>query len=352
MRGKMLAVIGGQYGSEGKGVIVNHIADQYGLYIRVGSPNAGHTFYWRGEKHVMQSIPCGWTNPNAVIMIGRGSLINMDLLMREIRHIEGYYPNFRKRLIIDAKAGILDERFHNEEGGVNGEMHKRIGSTGEGVGPARVARINRNPLEFRFFDDVAFGYGLKECMYENTPRLIAEMQDSGVNILLEGTQGSGLSLIHGPWPYVTSIDTNAAQILAECGIAPRRLTNTILVTRTFPIRVAGNSGPMNEEISWYDMSSRFGREIQEKTTVTKKVRRISKWDSELFRQSVLLNSPSSIALTFADYVDPSIEGKTDATALTPKVREFIAMVEKCGGASVSMVGTGGPECSVIDIGEV
>ena len=79
-KGKITVLVGGQYGSEGKGAVVAHIANEYNVHVRVGSPNAGHTIYWRGEKHVMQSIPCGWINPNATIVIGRGALLNMKQL--------------------------------------------------------------------------------------------------------------------------------------------------------------------------------------------------------------------------------------------------------------------------------
>ena len=82
-RGKLTVLVGGQYGSEGKGAVAAHIANQYQVHVRVGSPNAGHTIYWRGEKHVMQSIPCGWINPNAVIVIGRGALLNMKQFMKD-----------------------------------------------------------------------------------------------------------------------------------------------------------------------------------------------------------------------------------------------------------------------------
>lgn len=345
----MLAVIGGQYGSEGKGVIVNSIAEEYDVHIRVGSPNAGHTFYWKGEKHVMQSIPCGWTNPNAKLIIGRGALINMDFLVKEIQHIEVYYPNIKDRLIIDADAGILSQRFHDQEGGINGEMHKRIGSTGEGVGPARIARINRDPSNFEFFKDVAKKYGLEDCVWVDTPKYIARLQDAGRNILLEGTQGSGLSLLHGHWPWVTSIDTNAAQICAECGIAPNRLSKTLLVCRTYPIRVAGPSGPLYKEILWEDLSQKLGVPVQEKTTVTKKIRRIGEWDIELVRNSVILNNPDSIALTFADYIDPSVAGVSQISHLSHKVYEFISKVETETGVPVSLIGTGGSNCEVVRV---
>ena len=306
-RGKLTVLVGGQYGSEGKGAIAAHIANDYKIHVRVGSPNAGHTIYWNGEKHVMQSIPCGWINPNAVIVIGRGALLNMKQFMKELVHIMQYYPDFLKRLIIDPETGILSEKFHEQEGGTEGEMHKRIGSTGEGVGPARVARINRDKNEFKQFKDVVAEYGLEKCMMENTPAFIAQAQDMGANILIEGTQGSALSLIHSHYPYCTSIDTNAAGIISEVGIAPSRVTDVLMVCRTYPIRVAGNSGPMNNEITWEELFKRLGKKFApEKTTVTHKVRRIAEWDDDLFDQSCLLNAPTQIALTFADYVDPDL----------------------------------------------
>lgn len=308
----MCALVGGQYGSEGKGAIARHVADRYSVHVRVGSPNAGHTIYWHDAKHVMQSIPCGWINPEAKIVIGRGALLNMRLLMNELVHILQYYPDFLQRLYIDSCAGILDERFHEQEGGINGEMHRRIGSTGEGVGPARIARLERDPEKFRLFGDVCDDYGLSECCVNDTPGLIARWQDAGEDVLIEGTQGSGLSLLHSNWPYCTSIDTNAAGMISEVGVAPSRLTDVLMVCRTFPIRVAGNSGPMEGETTWDEISERVGHPVVERTTVTKKIRRVAEWDDDLFATSCLYNAPTEIALTFCDYVDPGVYGKVDA----------------------------------------
>ena len=351
-KGKFTIVVGGQYGSEGKGAVVAHVAHEYGMHVRVGSPNAGHTIYWNGEKHVMQSIPCGWINPDAKIVIGRGALINMRLLMQEIEHIKMYYPNFLDRLVIDGNAGILDERFHEEEGGTHGEMHKRIGSTGEGVGPARIARLKRDPKEFKLFKEIASDYGLWGCVCMNTPDLIAGANDNGVNVLIEGTQGSALSLLHSHWPYCTSVDTNAAGIIAEVGVAPFRVTDVLMVCRTYPIRVAGNSGPMQNEISWKELSRRIGKEITpEKTTVTKKVRRIAEWDDELFKQSCILNAPTKIALMFCDYVDPSLYGCDDTKLVKNSMRlaEFLHRHLPEMGNMIKYIGTG-PE-TVVDMGE-
>ena len=311
-KGKLTVLVGGQYGSEGKGAITKHIAFDYDVHVRVGSPNAGHTIYWDGQKHVMQSIPCGWINPNAKIVIGRGALLNMRQLVKEIIHIQQWYPDFLKRLYIDENAGVLSERFHEQEGGVDGEMHRRIGSTGEGVGPARMARLERDPEKFQLFKEVAEEWGLSECVSSNTPAVIAGVQDCMASILIEGTQGSALSLLHSHWPYCTSIDTNASGIISEVGIAPSRVTNVLMVCRTYPIRVAGNSGPMQNEISWDELNRRVGGGVTpEKTTVTHKTRRIAEWDDELFKQSCVLNAPTDIALTFADYVDPYLKNAED-----------------------------------------
>lgn len=339
--GDMCVLVGGQYGSEGKGAIAAHVADRYDVHVRVGSPNAGHTIWWRGEKHVMQTIPCGWINPNAKVVIGRGALVNMRLLMQELSHIEQYYPDFRERLYIDAEAGVLDECFHQMEGGTEGEMHRRIGSTGEGVGPARMARIARDPENFRLIRDVADDYGLWDCVYSDTPGLLADWQDTGYDVLIEGTQGSGLSLYHSNWPYCTSVDTNAAGIIAEVGVAPSRVTDVLMVCRTYPIRVAGNSGPMWMEITWEELAGRMGRSVvPERTTVTHKVRRIAEWDDDLFRRSDVLNAPTEIALTFCDYIDPDLYGVRDPQRLVESeaLREFMEAHDLVG--RVRYFGTG------------
>lgn len=357
-RGKITVLVGGQYGSEGKGAIAAHIANDYNIHVRVGSPNAGHTIYWKGEKHVMQSIPCGWINPKADIVIGRGALLNMKQFMKELVHILQYYPDFMDRLFIDAEAGILDEKFRIQEGGIYGAMHKCIGSTGEGVGPAREARISRDTTQFRQFKNVVDEYGLEKCICYNTPSLLAKSQDVGANTLIEGTQGSALSLLHSFWPYCTSIDTNVAGIISEVGIAPTRVTDVLMVCRTYPIRVAGNSGPMKNEITWDELNKRVqdmgytGKIAPEKTTVTHKVRRIAEWDDELFKQSCVLNAPTELALTFADYIDPDLYGCTDVIKVrnSLKLAEFLNLHMNGLGDKIRYIGTG-PE-TVVDTKEV
>lgn len=339
MSGNILAIIGAQYGSEGKGAIVSYLANDYDVHVRVGGPNAGHTIFHEGTKYKMQIIPCGWTNPNAWLMIGRGAIVNMDLLMEEIATLEKVFPKIRNRILIDKYAGILSKDFVDEEGHTSGELNQRIGSTGEGVGAARIARIKRDPSKFKRMIDVAENYQIRNMLHD-TVLLMNRLNQSGANILLEGTQGSGLSLIHGPWPYVTSADTNAGQLIADCGISPRAVNKILLVARTFPIRVAGNSGPLAGEITWEQMSERLGKDVVEHTTVTKKVRRIGSWDPDLVYQAVTINRPTSIALTFLDYLEPKDEGKTNYGELSNQSLRFIDYLETDFGVPVSLIKTG------------
>lgn len=355
MRGHVLAVVGGQYGSEGKGAVVHAIANQYQVHVRVGGPNAGHTFYHKGRRWVQQVVPCGWTNPEAVLMLGRGMLVDLDLLVKEITAIAEVDPSIWDRVILDEDAGVLSRDHHIAEGGVEGGLHKRIGSTGEGVGAARIARIQRDSTRFQTVGTYGstFGsvpgnrdYDWRRLIRRDTPGIINWAINTGKNVLLEGTQGSGLSLIHGPWPYVTSADTNAGQLCADVGVAPTLLDQTMLVFRTFPIRVAGNSGPLYREMTWDQLSARVGRPIEEKTTVTKKVRRVGEFDYELLRNSRILNNPTSLALTFLDYLFPEDAGKTWWDDLSGPARDWIKRFEEKANTIVAIIQTG-PETSIL-----
>lgn len=344
MEGCVLAVVGGQYGSEGKGAIVGAIAHEYDTHVRTGGPNAGHTFYdHQGRKWVQQVVPCGWINPDATLILGRGMVIDVEILRKELLAIAQVDPTIYGRLKIDVGAMVLDCGHHQEEGGVNGELHQRIGSTGEGVGAARVARMKRDPLgitpigRYADLDDYSW---LCPMLYENTPKLILERCQDGLSTLLEGTQGSGLSLIHGPWPYVTSADTNAAQLCADAGISPLLVDQIMLVIRTYPIRVAGNSGPLFAELSWADLSKRIGKPVCETTTVTKKVRRVGEFDLEQVANAVVLNQPTSLALTFLDYVSPEDAGVTEWRKLSSQSLNYIRNLERSLHVPIQLIQTG------------
>lgn len=310
------ALVGAQYGSEGKGAIAKVIAKDFDVHVRTGGPNAGHTIYHEGRKWVMRSVPCGWVNPSAHLVIGAGALIDLELLVEEVKQLDAAGYDVSSRLYVDRGAGVIDASRHKDfEGGTHGHAHETIGSTGEGVGPARMARIARGTFvkqgvapawsKLDFASDYAEELISDKITPSDTVRTLNAWMDLGANILLEGTQGSGLSLIHGSWPYVTSHDTNVCQLLTDAGLAPRDFVRTILVARTFPIRVAGNSGPLEGETTFEEIGVE-----PEYTTVTKKIRRVGKWDDALIEKAFMLNRPATLALTFADYWWPEVEGAT------------------------------------------
>lgn len=346
MKAEVAALVGAQYGSEGKGTIAYELANEYEVHIRTGAPNAGHTIRHEGRDWKMRSVPCGWVNPEALLVIGPGALVDAALLRAEVEAIEDAGYEVRHRLYVDSHATLIDPvRHHRFEGGVEGDAHEKIGSTGEGVGPARMARIARGT-----FNPASMGAWAKVDLVKDkhlewlmghagfdTAALVNDLIESGASVLLEGTQGSGLSLIHGPWPYVTSTDTNAAQMLVDAGISPRMLTKVILVARTYPIRVAGNSGPLYNETSWEDLGF-----PEERTTVTKKVRRVGEWDSDLFARAAMLNQPCDVALTFADYLWPEANTWESWNDVTTEVADWIDdHVSTVRGVSdVTMIGVG------------
>ena len=339
----VVALVGAQWGSEAKGLIAADIADEFDVHIRTGAPNAGHTFYHEGLKWVARSVPCGWVNPEAHLVIGPGALIDAELLMQEVGAIEAEGFDIRGRLWIDLNAGLIDPvRHHGFEGGVHGAAHELIGSTGEGVGPARMAKIARSTfprdLAWTKYERVQDRPDLFEWIARtqiiDTSRRTNKVIDSGARVLLEGTQGCGLSLVHGDWPFTTSTDTNAGQLAVDAGISPSFITRSILVARTFPIRVYGNSGPMGEEITWEELGV-----PEETTTVTRKVRRVAMWSDGRIRKAIELNRPAELAITFLNYLYPETAGITEWDKLTSEAQEWIRDKQASLGVPVRYVST-------------
>lgn len=329
-------IFGGQFGSEGKGQIAAHIAPEYNCLVRVGGPNAGHTVYAKPSKHVFHSLPSGsHRNPNAKILIGAGAVLNLEKLLEEI----SLYDIEVDRLIIDENAVIISQDdIENEQ-----LLKDTISSTGQGVGFATANNIilrlkaetkhkakNCSPLK------AYIGSAVNE---------LEKMYREEKKILLEGTQGSGLSLYHGLYPHVTSRDTNVSGILSESGISPKRVRKIVMVARTYPIRVGGASGDfMSNDLDWDIIAERSGKnpaelKEKEKTTTTHKNRRVAEFSWEMFRKACDLNSPSDIALTFTDYLSIDNEKARRYDQLTQETRQMIEELERCSGVKVSLIGT-------------
>src|SRR5260370_5916884 len=168
--------------------------------------------------------------------------------------------------------------------------------------------------------------------------------DGEKKVLIEGTQGFGLSLYHSDhYPKTTSRDTTAAGFLSEVGVSPRLVTEIVVVFRTFPIRVAGEqAGPLEREISWKEVQDGSGYPcpIEERTSVTKKIRRVAKFDWDLAKRAVEINRPTRLALNGLDYLDYKNLGISDRADLSHRALTFLGRLEGDAGVHIGYVGVG------------
>jgi adenylosuccinate synthase len=331
-------VVGGQFGSEGKGKIVGYLAPEFEACVRTGGPNAGHTVEFKGKFYKLRCIPCAFVNDKCLLGIGAGAVLNVNVLKGEIEACKIR----RGRLFIDPQAGIIEQRHKDAEI----TLKKRIGSTGEGVGAAIADKVLRS-VDFRLARDIS---ELQQYL-GNIAEIVNNIIDSGGKVLIEGTQGSGLSLHHGIYPYVTSRDTTAGALCSEVGISPRVVEDIILVIRTYPIRVGGPSGPLNNEITWDIITEESGspEPIIEKTTVTGRIRRVARFDIKQVKRAVMINRPTQIALNFIDYIDYRDRGKTSYDLLTDKSKHFIELLEQELEVPITLIGTGPYNVDIIDL---
>jgi len=174
---------------------------------------------------------------------------------------------------------------------------------------------------------------------------------NGQRIMLEGTQGTDLSLHHAGYsladplyPHVTSRETTASGCLADAGIPPLRVRRVIMVTRTYPIRVGGTSGPMGTEISFETVSKRSGLPVEdiagtEVGSISGKTRRIAEFNWEQIRRSAVINGATDVALTFADYFTSENQKARRFEQLSPETQAFISLLEKVTNAPASLIST-------------
>ena len=290
-------VVGGQYGSEGKGKVAYWLAQrQKAAYaIRVGGPNSGHTVVDRGARSVLRHLPTPVLLKEVVGVVPAGAYLDLSVLLREVKET----GVSRDRLLIHPAAVIIDESMRQAE--TNEGLVERISSTGQGVGGAVAQRaMRRESLRFAQGEEA-----LKPFVNANIDSILSSALDRGERVLIEGTQGFGLSIYHGTYPYTTSRDTTAAGALSEAGLSPRDVDCIALVLRAFPIRVSGASGPMPREITWQEIQrrSRANVELTECTTVTGRPRRVAEFDEDVVLRAIQANQPHLIVLNHVDYFD-------------------------------------------------
>lgn len=341
--GILQVVVDGQFGSTGKGAVCAFLANpelnERGLSaVRVAGPNAGHSAVdATGQKWPLRQIPVAAViDPHARLYIAAGSEIDISVLTKEVEALEAAGHNVRDRLTLDPMATIIEPHHHHTE--ASALLVDRIGSTGKGIGAARAARIMREAKTVRDTD-------LQDlCHIGDTADMLRADLLEDRTVQIEGTQGHALGLHHPFYPQVTSSDCRAIDFMAMAGLSP--WGNGVddlqvwLTFRPYPIRVAGNSGPLKDETTWEALGL-----PEERTTVTQKTRRVGRWDSKLAAAAVEANGGASeflyLALTMADQLDPTIAGVTAQHALekSEAVLEFLDQVDADCGQAVCLVGT-------------
>lgn len=352
-QGKVTVVVGGQFGSEAKGHVAARLcAGREVAAVRVAGPNAGHTVIdpRDGHRWALRCVPvAAVVSPDAKLIIAAGSEIDQEVLLDEVARLEGSSIPVRHRLFIDGQATLLEDRHRGTE--AQAGLTRRIGSTGKGIGAARADRIMR---EARLWDHLADVMPAPWNVPTDTAQMLAAWLGTGRDVVIEGTQGFGLGLHAGYYPYCTSSDCRAIDFLAMSGITPWAPwvgeVETIVVLRTYPIRVAGDSGPLRGETTWEQLGQETQGHIRpEFTTVTQKMRRVGRWDPELAAQAVGHNGGrrAKVALMFFDYWYPELAGITDPSLLKDEHLDAVRRVQRECGAGVALLGTG--PSTIIDV---
>jgi len=241
-------VVGGQFGSEGKGKISAFITlkENIDICIRCGGPNSGHSFVADdGSTKLVRQLPTGFVGPRTTLMIPAGALIDLDVLHSEIEAL----ALDENRVRVDGNAMVIEPSDRDREQQLG--LGERLSSTLCGVGSA-VARRALRGSDVRLARHAAQSSPWLGSYLDDVSARANEAIDQGRKVLVEGTQGFGLSLYHSAeYPKATSRDTTAAGFLSEAGLSPTLVTEVVLVLRTFPIRVAGRqAGVLKDEISW------------------------------------------------------------------------------------------------------
>lgn len=334
-------VVGGQFGSEGKGKVSYFFANRLNAaaVVRVGGTNSGHTVIDEsGKEYMFRTLPTAAIDPNRLCILPSGAYIDMQILFSEI-DLAGIKAD---NLKIDPYTVIIDDSMVKDE--QTEKMTEAIGSTQSGTGAAIVKRISRKRVNI-FAKDIP---ALQSYICD-TKSLLRKLLDKQEHVVIEGTQGFGLSVLHSShYPYCTSRDTTAAGFLAETGLSPFDVENVIMVIRAYPIRVSGNSGPLPNEINWETVVKTSGasEDLTEYTSATKRIRRVAEFDAEIVKKAIEVNKPNIIVMNHLDYVDYSCH---DLQAIGAIAKKYLSKIEVDIDKRIDYYGTG--KSTVFPIGE-
>jgi len=241
-----------------------------------------------------------------------------------------------RRLGVDFQCPMLEERHKTQECDSE-HLSKKIGSTKSGVGACnaeralRMVKLARQEPQLRPF-------------VGDTVAEIHKTLSRGGNVMVEGTQGTFLSLYHGTYPYVTSKDVTASQACADVGIGPTEVDDVMVIFKAYVTRVG--EGPLEGQLSRDEV---LRRGWMEHGTVTGRERRAAPFDFNLAKRAIELHGGTQIALTKLDVLFPKARGIKSRTELPLEAREFIAKIERETQRPVTVIGTGASESDIIDL---
>jgi adenylosuccinate synthase len=328
-----IVIVGGFYGDEGKGKVIAYLAkkDNCSIAVRGGvGPNAGHTFVDEGKMYKVRMLPSAALNRSTQLLIGPGVLINPEILLKEIEMF-----NASDRTFIDTQCGIIDQK-HIEKDNLEDHLKGFIGTTGSGTGPANADRAFRLLKLAREVDALSL-------YLEDVSSSVNYSLENKENVIVEGTQGTFLSLYYGDYPYVTSKDVTASGICSDVGIGPKKVDEVLVVFKSYVTRVGG--GPLQDEVTREEAEKRGWLEYG---SVTGRERRSSPFDMNLAKKAIRLNSATQIAITKLDVIFPETRGIREFNKLSEKAKEFIENIEAETGVKVILIGTGAESNDIID----
>ncbi|HEX3109155.1 MAG TPA: adenylosuccinate synthase, partial [Thermoanaerobaculia bacterium] len=333
-----MAVIGAQWGDEGKGKIVDLLCEQFDVVARYqGGHNAGHTVKFADQHFALRLIPSGILHPHKLCLLGNGMVIDPEALLSEIDGLRKLGVVINDNLkIADSAHVILPYHRALDLAREEAAGEAKIGTTGRGIGPAYETKVSRygirvadlldretlrtkidfacaekNPVLMtvygkdpfdpkKLFDDSArFGEILAPRIV-NGPLLINEQIRAKKTVMFEGAQGMMLDIDHGTYPFVTSSNTVVGGICTGLGVAPKHIHKVIGVVKAYTTRVGGGAFPTELEDVHGEHLRKRGNEFG---TVTGRPRRTGWLDLAVLRTSAMLNGIDEIALTKLDVLD-------------------------------------------------
>jgi adenylosuccinate synthase len=330
-------LVGGGWGDEGKGKCITYLCDhdKPDIIARAGvGPNAGHSVQFHGDKYGLRMIPSGFVYKGARLLIGAGVLVDPEVFHYELDYLNKYEVN--RQTFADYRCSMI-EPMHKEQDQASDYLSKKIGSTGTGCGPANRDRVMRVAKQAQDMESM-------EGFTADVPLEVNTALDEDRDVFIEGSQGFGLSLYYGTYPFVTSKDTTASSAAADVGVGPTRIDDVIVVFKSYATRVG--EGPFPSEISENE-AGKMG--LEEYGTVTGRRRRVGMFDMDLARESCMINGATQIALTCVDRLYPECEQVTEYSQLSSEIKNFVEEIESATKVPVSIISTGPDLKDTIDL---